>query len=111
MCWGLWGWLLGWLEVTLTGCTSVLHCVAVDCCSPPSPWPPACPSLPPPHLPPPAGDLVIVFNFHPVNSYTDFRVGCYKPGPYKVILSSDEEVFGGYRNVTKVGGCAAEQSR
>jgi 1,4-alpha-glucan branching enzyme len=54
---------------------------------------------------------VIVFNFHPVNSYTDFRVGCYKPGPYKVILSSDEEVFGGYRNVTKVGGCAAEQSR
>ena len=54
---------------------------------------------------------MIVFNFHPVNSYTDFRVGCYKPGPYKVILSSDEEVFGGYRNVTKVGGCAAEQSR
>lgn len=30
------------------------------------------------------GDLVFVFNFHPTNSYTDYRVGCYKPGPYKV---------------------------
>lgn len=32
----------------------------------------------------PAGDLVFVFNFHPTNSYTDYRVGCYKPGAYKV---------------------------
>nr|BAF98234.1 starch branching enzyme II [Parachlorella kessleri] len=47
------------------------------------------------------GDLVMVFNFHPTNSYSDYRVGCYKPGPYKVALSSDEEVFGGWRNVTK----------
>jgi 1,4-alpha-glucan branching enzyme len=47
------------------------------------------------------GDLVIVFNFHPVNSYTDYRIGCFHPGPYKVVLSSDEKVFGGYENVTK----------
>lgn len=47
------------------------------------------------------GDLVFVFNFHPTNSYTDYRVGCYHPGEYKVVLSSDEEVFGGYRNCTK----------
>ncbi|KAL4441059.1 hypothetical protein ABPG77_010490 [Micractinium sp. CCAP 211/92] len=47
------------------------------------------------------GDLVFVFNFHPTNSYTDYRVGCYKPGAYKVVLSSDEEVFGGWKNVTK----------
>jgi hypothetical protein len=26
---GLWGRLLGWPEVTLTGCTDVLHCVVV----------------------------------------------------------------------------------
>lgn len=26
------------------------------------------------------GDLVFVFNFHPVNSYTDYRVGCRDPG-------------------------------
>ena len=30
------------------------------------------------------GDLVFVFNFHPVNSYTDYRVGALLPGPYKV---------------------------
>ncbi|GIL59739.1 hypothetical protein Vafri_14468 [Volvox africanus] len=47
------------------------------------------------------GDLVFVFNFHPTNSYTDYRVGCNASGPYKVVLSSDEEVFGGYRNATK----------
>jgi hypothetical protein len=29
------------------------------------------------------GDLVMVFNFHPTNSYTDYRVGAYKAGPYK----------------------------
>lgn len=46
------------------------------------------------------GDLVFVFNFHPTNSYTDYRVGAYKPGKYKIVLSSDEEVFGGFSNVT-----------
>lgn len=33
------------------------------------------------------GDLVFVFNFHPTNSYTDYKVGCYHPGPYKVRAS------------------------
>lgn len=47
------------------------------------------------------GDLVFVFNFHPTNSYTDYRIGCFHPGSYKIVLSSDEEVFGGFRNVTK----------
>ena len=31
------------------------------------------------------GDLVFVFNFHPTNSYTDYGVGTYLPGPYKVL--------------------------
>ena len=110
------------------------------------------------------GDLVFIFNFHPTNSYTDYRVGCLgegesafsggeegerergllvrrvcvhvqgeavflrmcaplqhlphppkKPnkktttkqtktltGPYKLVLSSDEQVFGGWQNLTKV---------
>jgi 1,4-alpha-glucan branching enzyme len=30
------------------------------------------------------GDLVFVFNFHPTNSYTDYRIGCLKEGAYKV---------------------------
>ena len=29
------------------------------------------------------GDLVFVFNFHPVNSYSDYRVGVKHAGPYK----------------------------
>jgi len=29
------------------------------------------------------GDLVFVFNFHPVNSFSEYRVGAYLPGPYK----------------------------
>ena len=47
------------------------------------------------------GDLVFVLNFHPYNSYTDYRVGCWKEGQYKVALSSDEGVFGGWSNVSK----------
>lgn len=47
------------------------------------------------------GDLVFVFNFHPYKSYTDYRVGCFKPGAYKIALSSDEEVFYGFRNAVK----------
>ncbi|CAG9466592.1 unnamed protein product [Pedinophyceae sp. YPF-701] len=50
------------------------------------------------------GDLVFVFNFHPVNSYTDYRVGCFHEGPYKMVLSTDEEVFGGFQNVTAANG-------
>lgn len=34
------------------------------------------------------GDLLFVFNFHPTASYTDYRVGCYGPGPYKVRLAT-----------------------
>lgn len=34
------------------------------------------------------GDLVLVFNFHPTQSYSDYRVGAYKPGPYKVVPSA-----------------------
>ena len=33
------------------------------------------------------GDLVFVFNFHWSNSYFDYRVGCLKPGKYKVLSS------------------------
>ena len=100
------------------------------------------------------GDLVLVFNFHPTQSYSDYRVGCMNPGAYKVnpppppplpprrpcplsivpfavansmllvpilhgysesdcdiccslammlqlVLSSDEECFGGWENISK----------
>ncbi|KAK9791176.1 hypothetical protein WJX73_007550 [Symbiochloris irregularis] len=47
------------------------------------------------------GDLVMVFNFHPVNSFSDYRIGCPNAGEYKCVLSSDEEIFGGYENASK----------
>lgn len=34
------------------------------------------------------GDLVIVFNFHPMQSYTDYLVGCYHPGTPPLFLLS-----------------------
>ena len=44
------------------------------------------------------GDLVFVFNFHCNNSYFDYRVGCRRPGVYKVCgyranISDDLSVF------------------
>ena len=47
------------------------------------------------------GELVFVFNFHPTQSFTDYKIGCNGGGSYKIALSSDEPVFGGYNNVSK----------
>ncbi|KAM7468289.1 hypothetical protein LguiB_015851 [Lonicera macranthoides] len=45
------------------------------------------------------GDLVFVFNFHWTNSYSDYRVGCLKPGKYMVVLDSDDPLFGGFGRI------------
>uniref|UniRef100_A0A1S4BYA8 1,4-alpha-glucan-branching enzyme 1, chloroplastic/amyloplastic-like n=1 Tax=Nicotiana tabacum TaxID=4097 RepID=A0A1S4BYA8_TOBAC len=45
------------------------------------------------------GDLVFVFNFHWTNSYSDYRIGCLKPGKYKVVLDSDDPLFGGFGRI------------
>lgn len=45
------------------------------------------------------GDLVFVFNFHWNSSYFDYRVGCLKPGKYKVVLDSDDPLFGGFSRI------------
>ncbi|KAH9616881.1 hypothetical protein KSS87_007029 [Heliosperma pusillum] len=42
------------------------------------------------------GNLVFVFNFHWSNSYFDYRVGCLTPGKYKIVLDSDDSLFGGF---------------
>ena len=40
-------------------------------------------------------DLIFVFNFHPIRSFTDY--GLLVPeGDYSIVLSSDNEKFGGY---------------
>ncbi|KAL5807547.1 hypothetical protein ACOSQ4_030280 [Xanthoceras sorbifolium] len=45
------------------------------------------------------GNLVFVFNFHWSNSYFDYRVGCMKPGKYKIVLDSDDSLFGGFNRL------------
>lgn len=45
------------------------------------------------------GDLVFVFNFHWTNSYSAYRVGCLKPGKYKIVLDSDLLLFGGFNRL------------
>ncbi|XP_004246561.1 1,4-alpha-glucan-branching enzyme 2-2, chloroplastic/amyloplastic isoform X1 [Solanum lycopersicum] len=45
------------------------------------------------------GNLVFVFNFHWTNSYSDYRIGCLKPGKYKVVLDSDDPPFGGFGRI------------
>ncbi|KAG9128165.1 alpha-1,4-glucan branching enzyme [Ceratobasidium sp. 392] len=37
--------------------------------------------------------LVFVFNFHPTNSYADYRIGVDDAGEYRPVLSSDEKRF------------------
>ncbi len=43
--------------------------------------------------------LLFVFNFHPTNSFTDYRVGINVAGEYKIVLSSDDKQYGGFENV------------
>ena len=45
------------------------------------------------------GDLVFAFNFSPSNSYTDYFVPVDSAGEYDVILSTDNEKFGGFNRV------------
>ncbi|EPQ59133.1 glycoside hydrolase [Gloeophyllum trabeum ATCC 11539] len=43
--------------------------------------------------------LVFVFNFHPTNSFSDYRIGVEEPGEYRIVLTSDEKRFGGFDNI------------
>ena len=43
--------------------------------------------------------LLFVFNFHPTNSFIDYRIGVDVPGEYRIVLSSDDKQFGGFVNI------------
>lgn len=43
--------------------------------------------------------LLFVFNFHPKNSYTDYRIGTFWAGRYKVVLDSDCQSTGGHGRI------------
>ena len=43
--------------------------------------------------------LLYIFNFHPSNSFSDYRIGVEEAGEYHVILSTDDKRFGGFDNI------------
>ncbi|KAH7311751.1 glycoside hydrolase superfamily [Stachybotrys elegans] len=43
--------------------------------------------------------LVFIFNFHPRESYSDYRIGIEVAGTYRVVLSSDAGDFGGHNRI------------
>ncbi|KRT80562.1 hypothetical protein AMK59_7074, partial [Oryctes borbonicus] len=43
--------------------------------------------------------LVFVFNFHSVKSFSDYKVGVDNKGCYKIVLSSDDTVYGGQNRI------------
>jgi len=43
--------------------------------------------------------LLFVFNFHPTQSFTDYRIGVMNPGSYRVVLDSDNPSFGGHARI------------
>ena len=47
------------------------------------------------------GNLLFVFNFHTEKSFENYAIGVEWEGKYKVILSSDDEEFGGYNRIDK----------
>jgi 1,4-alpha-glucan branching enzyme len=47
------------------------------------------------------GDFLFVFNFHPVNSFTDY--GIPVQGKFKIVLDSDDAALGGFNRIDKSG--------
>lgn len=43
--------------------------------------------------------LLWIFNFNPVQSFTDYRVGVEQAGTYRVVISSDSGKFGGFDRI------------
>ena len=43
--------------------------------------------------------VLFIFNFHPTQSFSDYRVGVEESDEYSVVLSSDEKEFGGHERV------------
>ena len=55
------------------------------------------------------GGLVWVFNFHPTQSYTGYRVGVEKAGSYKLILNTDAKEFDGHDRVDPSVLCQSQE--
>ena len=47
------------------------------------------------------GDLIFLFNFNPIKSFSNFALPVQEPGEYQVVFNSDEINFGGYGRIAK----------
>lgn len=45
------------------------------------------------------GGCIFIFNFHPSESYSDYRIGIDVPGTYKIVLNTDNKDVGGHGRV------------
>ena len=45
------------------------------------------------------GDLLFIFNFSPVNSFTDYGINI--KGKFKIVLDTDDQLFGGFNRVDR----------
>ncbi|KAF7595665.1 alpha-1,4-glucan branching enzyme [Aspergillus hancockii] len=45
--------------------------------------------------------LLWIFNFHPTESFTDYRVGVEQAGTYRIVLDTDDTKFGGFNRNQK----------
>ncbi|KAF2154612.1 glycoside hydrolase family 13 protein [Myriangium duriaei CBS 260.36] len=45
--------------------------------------------------------LLWIFNFHPTNSFSDYRVGVEQEGTYKIVINTDSPAFGGLSRVAE----------
>ncbi len=52
-------------------------------------------------------DLIFVFNMTP-NYFTDYHIGCYRPGKYVEIFNSDKDIYGGYNQYNGLPAIAYE---
>lgn len=46
--------------------------------------------------------LLFAFNFHPVNSMTNVLVPVHQPGEYTVVLSTDDDKYGGWNRIEHI---------
>ncbi|KAG9144704.1 hypothetical protein Leryth_021666 [Lithospermum erythrorhizon] len=46
------------------------------------------------------GDLVFCLQFPLQTAGADYKIGCQKPGKYKVVLDSDDKLFGGFSRIS-----------
>lgn len=47
------------------------------------------------------GPLVFIFNFHPTQSFTDYRIGVPCTGEWIIAIDSDEPTYAGYNRLSK----------